>query len=532
MVELDYTGHPLFDVGLATIVAYCEKEYPTELTEDDLHKAAQFVEDNYTEQPLTSFLTTSLMNSDFTQPAFKDNMARRVDYARRVAHSFGDDVPKSDETCVFTGKPALGVALSLKRDKEGREELAPGRAFRQHIPLITSENIINFSPWADPGLPVSGEALLCLQFFPMGCRKCAGRLLAVHSDNPDILQAAAKDAWQENVAAITLARASLETKLPDASSSAPSLVIETIIKQASKQTRIQQAHIQRRRREEHYSVTAYHLTNSGQSSPLDEKSPPLKIYLLPMSSVRFLHIATTNPDYIATWNRLVAYGQQRLKPAKDKQGKQQEGTGDGMHVVRKGARNYFYEDIFRLPQEASRFIRSYFLRVPDLYPASKDAQSISENTTSQYSTAVIPWSFVDLFLQEVMHMEKKRIGAIKELADRLAAYVDDSGDKRFFRNFYLVSRGDLFRNELLRAAKNAASPGKAPLFTYESFCTVFFAPDGDEDLRFDWKLARDLTFIRMLEWLSEHDKELLDHMSVLTEERTIDAPTTNNEQEY
>lgn len=530
MVELDYTGHPLFDVGLATIVAYTEKEYPTELTEDDLHKAAKFIEDNYTVQPLTSFLTTSLMNSDFTQPAFKDNMARRVEYAQRVAHSFGDDVPKSDEVCVFTGKPALGVALSLKRDKEGREELAPGRAFRQHIPLVTSENIINFSPWGDPGLPVSGEALLCLQIFPMGCRKCAGRLLAVHSDNPDILQAAAWEAWKENVAAINLARANHETRLPDASPSAPSLIIETLIKQTDKQTRIQHAHIQRRRRDQHYSITAYHLTNSGQSSPLDENNPPLKIYHLPMSSIRFLARVTT-PEYITTWNRLVAYGQQRLKPAKDKQGKQQEGKNDELSAVRKGVRNYFYEDILRLPQEADRFIRKYFLRVPDLYPASKDASSSSDNTTSQFAIPVIPWSFVDLFLQEVMHMEKKRITAIKELGDRLAAYVDDSGDKRFFRNFYVVSRSDEFRNELLRAAKNAASSGKAPLFTLESFCTVFFAPDDVEDLRFDWRLARDLTFIRMLEWLSEHDKKLLDHMSALTEERITDNLSSNDEQE-
>ncbi len=525
MVELDYTGHPLFDVGLATIVEYSEKEYPPELTEDDLHKVAKFIEENYTEQPLTSFLTTSLMNSDFTQPAFKDNMPRRVEYARRVAHSFGDDVPKSDEVCVFTGKPALGIALSLKRDKEGREELSPGRAFRQHIPLITSENIINFSPWGDPGLPVSGEALLCLQFFPMGCRKCAGRLLAVHSDNPDILQAAAKEAWKENIAAIALARANHETKLPDASSSAQSLIIETIIKQAGKQNRIQQAHIKRQRRDQHYSITAYHLTNSGQTSPLDEKSPPLKMYHLPMSSVRFLTKVTTNPDYMTTWNKLVTYGQQRLKFAKDKQ---VDKDGD-MPVVRRGARNYFYEDIFRLPQEADRFIRSYFLRVSDVYPASKDAQSSSENAKSQFVISVIPWSFINLFLEEVMQMEKKRIAAIKELADRLAAYVDNSGDKRFFSNFYAVSRGDLFRNELLRAAKNAASPGKAPLFTYESFCTVFFAPDGDGDLRFDWRLARDLTFIRMLEWLSEHDKQMLDHMSDLPEERTTETSTSNDE---
>jgi len=533
VLNLDYTGHPFFDVGLATIVACAEKAYPADLTEDDLDKAATFIKDNYTKQPLTSFLTTSLMNSDFTQPAFKDNPTRRREYAQRVAQSFGDDVAKSDEICVFTGKPALGLALSLKQDKDGREVLPPGRAYRQHIPLITGEDIINFSPWGDPGLPVSGEALLCLQLFPMGCRKCAGRLLAVHSDNPDILQAAARVAWRENVAALTLVGATDQTKLPDASPSAPSLIIETIISLDQKQTRIQQAHVQRRRREHRYSITAYHLTNSGQSSPLDEKSPPLKIYHLPMNTIRFLHKATTNPDYKATWNMLVARGQQRMKPVQDKQGMQQESKGDEKPLLRKGTRNYFYEDIFRLPGDAVRFMRRYFLHVSDLYPVSKDEQSSSDNTAFQYATLIIPWSFIDLFLQEVMYMEKKRITAIKELGDRLAAYVNNTNDNRFFRNFYTVSRGDFFRNELLRAAKNAAAPGKAPLLTLDSFCTVFFAPDGEEDLRFDWKLARDLTFIRMLEWLSEHEdlEKLNDHIQVLTEERTLDEHVTRDEQE-
>ncbi len=264
MPDLDYTGHPLFDVGLAAIVAYAEKEYPAELDEDDLGKAATFIEKYYTRQPLTSFLTTSLMNSDFTQPAFEKKPERRLAYAHLVARSFGTNIPQSEETCVFTGKPALGYSLSLKRDKEGREELPPGRAFRQHIPLITGEDIINFSPWGDHGLPVSGEALLCLQFFPMGCYKCAGRLLAVHSDNPDLLLEAARDAWETNNGAITLALASGETKLTDASSSAPSLLIETILKFTQKQERAL-------RKRQPYSVTAYHLTNSGQSSPLERK---------------------------------------------------------------------------------------------------------------------------------------------------------------------------------------------------------------------------------------------------------------------
>ncbi len=529
MVELDYTGHPLFDVGLAAIVAFADKAYPTELTEDDLEKAADFIRDNYTKQPLTSFLTTSLPNSDFTQPAFKDNPQRRREYAGRVARSYGDDVAKSDEVCVFTGKPAMGLALSLKHDeKTGREVLPPGRAYRQHIPLITGEDIINFSPWGDPGLPVSGEALLCLQFFPMGCRKCAGRLLAVHSDNYDILQAAAEQAWKENIAAILLAQATNETKLPDASSSAPSLIIETIITLTQKQTRIQQAHVERQ-----YSITAYHLTNSGQSSPLDENSPLLKIYHLPVSSVRFLQRATSIPEYRATWNVLVARGQQRVKPkpAKDKQGKQQKSAENDTPIVRKGTRNFFYEDILRLPEDAERFVRRYFSLALELYPAPKETQSSSHNTTSQSTARIIPWTFVDLFLLEVMHMEKKRIAAIKELGDRLAAYVKESDDKRFFNNFYIVKRSDFFLDEITRVSKSATAYKKMLLFPFDLFCTVFFESDSNDELRFDWRLARDLTFIRMLEWLHDHDDKFSEHLSALDEKNSDQTSTLDDEQQ-
>src|SRR6266852_3253861 len=226
MLQLDYTGHPLFDVGLAAMTAFVHKDNPTDLTYADLSEVADYIETYYTEQPLSSFLTVSLMNSDFTQPAFKDNLERKRAYAARVARSIGLDIPKSEELCVFTGQPAMGLPLSLK---EGKDQLPPGRAYRQHIPLITGEGFINFSPWGDPGLPVSGEALLCLQFFPMGCFKCAGRLLAIHSDNPEIMLAAARKALRENKEAISLARARGETKLQDASSSPQTLLIETIL---------------------------------------------------------------------------------------------------------------------------------------------------------------------------------------------------------------------------------------------------------------------------------------------------------------
>lgn len=517
MLGLDYTGHPLFDVGLATIVAYANKDRPIALNKEDLEKVAQFIEEHYTEQPLTSFLTVSLMNSDFTNPAFKDNPARRREYARLVAGSFGANAIQGDEVCVFTGGPALGRSLSLKKDKDGREVLPPGRAYRQHIPLITGEDIINFSPAGDPGLPVSGEALLCLQFFPMGCRKCAGRLLAIHSDNPDILLAAADIALRENIAAITLANAAKEKKLQDASPSASRLFIETIIGLSKEQSRAQ-------KRTRPFSITAYHLTNSGQSSPLDEKSPPLKIYPLPMSTISFLQIAH-HPDYQATWNALVARGWPRPKLSKSKTNGQKNATEASPMMQ---GRNYFYEDLLRLPEDRLKFVRTYFLRVPELITALCCAGNTAQHKYSLKEQVLVTWPFVAIFLGEIMHMDKQRIDAIGKLGESLAAYVDEFNDQRFLTNFYAVQQSNAFHGVLLKALKNAATHGKPPLIRYEEFCTVFFELDGDT-LRLDWKLARDLTFIRMLEWLYDNDNKLQEHIGALAQEQDRDEMSVQDD---
>src|SRR5207245_1610279 len=104
-------------------------------------------------------------------------------------------------------------------------------------------------------LPVSGEALLCLQFFPMGCRKCAGRLLAIHSDNSEIILAAAREALNQNTRAISLAKAHGETKLPDAQSTVQTLLVDMLLDLGRQQYRTRKAF-------QPFSITAYHLTNS------------------------------------------------------------------------------------------------------------------------------------------------------------------------------------------------------------------------------------------------------------------------------
>ncbi len=512
MLSLQYMGHPVFDVGLATIVAHVDKDSPADLTEDDLHSVADFIETYYTQQPLTSFLMVSLMNSGFANPAYANKPECRLEYAKLVGRNFGSDVPTSEEVCIFTGQPALGLSLSLK-DKEGRDKLPLGRAYRQHIPLITGEGVINFSAWGDPGLPVSGEALLCLQFFPMGCRKCGGRLLAMHSDNPQIILAAARQALRENTEAISLARARGETKLQDASSSPQTLLIETILDMDLRQ-------LDAKGERQPYSITGYHLTNSGQSSPLDENSPPLRIYHLPMNIVRFLSRAWYNPDYQRTWRGLVERGWERSRPAKNKD----NGEEDNSTAPAKRRRNYLYEDIFRLPENARYFVRTYLLR--------SSRRGTVEDPRSDYSLRkdidLISWQFTELFLEEVMHMDKNRIAEIGKLGETLATYIKESNDKRFFREFYTEQKTHDFRTVLLRANRNQVLRGKAPLFGLNSFCTVFFEEDGDT-LKLDWKFARDLAYIRMIEalhangWLGKNPDALPD-------EQDMDYTSLNEEQ--
>jgi CRISPR-associated protein Cst1 len=128
-----YTGHPIFDVGLATITAHSRKPDPAKLTEMDLEDVAAFIERYFTRPPFSTFLTITLMNSDFTQPAYQGDEERKRAYARLLARSLAPELHQSDEICAFTGLSTLSIPLSLTE----KEAMSPGQAYRQHLPLVT-----------------------------------------------------------------------------------------------------------------------------------------------------------------------------------------------------------------------------------------------------------------------------------------------------------------------------------------------------------------------------------------------------------
>lgn len=484
---LKYTGHPLVDIGLAAMAAYCSKSI-AELSNDDYSTIAEYIEQNYVVAPLRGHLTMAFTsNAWFIQDAFNpdkpdisdekrtERRATRDRWAAKHTRQWQQE-GEGTELCVFTGLAAAPHELSGK--------LAPGRLGRAQMPLLQGDESINFFPNGNPGLPVSPVALLALQFMPIGCAKCGVGLLAVHADDEQLTQAFAQRFVNENLQAVTLAQIAGEDKLPSAKRSLKTLLIETLCQ-------IEERRIQQEKRfRSSSSITAYNFNNG--------KSPQLEIYYLPLQIVRFLRTAMTI-SYRDVWNQIVQRGWQHEELKKDRQGNITERISP--------KHNYVYEDLFDLykggfllADKAARFIRCYFLRIPRQSRFADDPRGSYSFTKEKQ---LVSWPLVKVFLKEVMIMDEERIENIRVLADKLAEYTRKQGGKKFFRAFFTERNRSNFLSLLSKTniAYVKFTQGKEVLFDLDGYLNVFM--DGVDVIRSDWYLVRDLVIIRMVEQLRD-----------------------------
>lgn len=480
---LKYTGHPFIDIGVATITAFSGKKKPEELSIDDLETIAKYMAEKYSIKPLRSFLTVVFPNSGFTQPAYFNDPIKQQIYAERVLRSFRHEIPQTGEIDDFLGAPIPAISFDVKGS------LSYGRAYRQHIPLLTGEDVINFFPNGEAGMPISGEALLAIQAFPLGCAKSAGRILAVHSDNPEITQHFARRFLEDNRKIIQLSEGS--DKLPESHLSLRTLVVETLITAAQMQREYEEDELP-------FSITIYHISNSGQS-------PSLDIYHLPLQVIGFIR-KMLSAEFRGDWGKIV---QSAWEVQPEKKNKKKE------EPKLKPRKNYLYEDLFRLPENAYRFLRTYFLRVA-LKLAKKDTYDPRPKYSTKLEIDIVSWKITQEFLRRIMQMEQERINQIRDMGDRLAEYVNSQNDKRFFQEFFIQNRYEFFRSRLLKANLAHVKRGNIPIIEFEPYIKVF--EEGTELAHSDWRLARDLVLIRMVErlhtlnWFGKNPDALTDEL--------------------
>ena len=446
---LRYTGHPFVDVGAATVAAFAEKSQLEEISTQNLDEMADFIERNYTKDPLKSFLTAIFPNAGYVQPAMKPE--RFTAFLNRYLYGYRSEERLPGRRCVYCGREASV------------------QVFRQHVPMLTGEGLLNFFPDAAPGLPVCGFCLLCIQAFPLGATKSSGRTLIIHSDDEQITLRAAGNFLENNLKYLDMLDI---TKYPD-QKFPRTIFVDQVLKISGDYLREQK---------QSPSITLYHLTNYGTTADVD-------IMHLPSQVVEFLTIANS-AKFRQVWREIIRRAWQKVDDARP-----------GV------ARNFLYEDLLELPERAARFVQVYFLRQGFRAPAR-----FKDDPRSGYSFEreldLVSWDLTAMFLREVMELEVERIGAIRNLGDGLSSYVSRTNDRRFFRDFYTVDKYGQLRGILIKASNAEVKGGRPPLIGFDEFITIF--EEGEELPRIDWRLARDLVLIRMIERLHQEGKMLED----------------------
>lgn len=470
-----FIGHPLIDVGVATLCAAAEVDDPSKLRIDLVEKFTKEVSELYINPAMSGFLGYVVFaNARFANPA---QLKPQFDSKRHAvlndllglwkpgAHpSTFEERSAEDERCVFSSDPAIV------------------RVSRMYIPLITDETHINFVPEGVPMLAISGWCLMALLAMPLGGLASKGKMWLAHSFDPQATLYFAKRNLTRNRRDFQLQGLS---KRPNYKFARTFLLRDLVEAQSYHVTQT------------NYPMTTYLFTSSGQKSEVT-------IDYLTSPVIRFIRSAQhLAPD---AWERVVSRAE-RLNATPN--------NTDG--VVTYNERNYFYEDLFNLPHASHLFLRRYLLRIPLVGKPSGDAKNNPCYTYSPIEeSALVSWSLTSLFLLEVLNMERERIEAIKVIADRIAHYIQTQ-DERLFGQLFNARKEYEFRLNLLKAAKKSTNP----FFGMDEFVLAFFTTSDQDTLRFDWQLARDLMVVRIIEMLYQSGEVTIVQNAMIEDETEI-----------
>lgn len=500
---LKWTGHPLADVGVATLCAMVGKRDPEDLTLEDLDECGSELGDCYVDSIFMSYLTCVFPNSAYVNPTMGIDTRNTAMKRLLFPHRASSDEGVKGLCCAFSGAPATHLLD------------------RSQIPMLTGAGILNFFPAGTSELPVDAPYLLAIQALPLGCRRTEGKMMLVHCDDPTWTLRFANNYLKRNRILINLAKtnqlpqtdgALLErecsgwdktkkrSKFPDAK--APqSLIMDDLAE-------VIDTHASGLMGNQSVSVTVYILSNSGQG-------PSLAIEHIPSQFVAFLRELRTY-HYINNWKALVRRSWAVAKGAdnsgdkpKGKSKKTAPAQPSSTRTVDRGpglSRNEMYSDLFGIFSSgycdwfaAAAFIRRHLLCNPMRYFSSSAQSPNLPPKIDRADIELIDWSLTCFFLQRVLGMNSQKTELIRDFADQLADLIVKHNDAPLFKSLVYTSSEWKYRGILTRVQRQYASDRKRMLLTFDQYVDLFLATDAGE--RAPWSLIRDLISIRLVEQL-------------------------------
>jgi CRISPR-associated protein Cst1 len=450
------------DMGVAGLTVFARKRRPEEVTGAQLEEFVAWAEKAYQTKELTAWVAVAFTLNGFMNVSFTP--AKKRESVNQILTSYQQPAFMPELRCSFFGIEAQQFAT------------------RDLVPLLTGREPMNFFADGQPGLPLSGLALTTLQGLSVAAPLVGGRLMVIDADDPKLLLYLVNE-WQP----VIRQRAQLSETTGEKCggwSGPRSRLIEQIINIERAQQTQPISDL-----EYNGSATIYHASNSGQG-------PDMTVYTLELPALRFVRKAQ-NVRYSEAWKRLTAHAWQDATKDKDPQ---------------YGKRNNVYEAVFDLPLEAHNFIKRFFL-YPVQKQLKKESHRVSKHTKKSRAeerpllapkgfTVPTPlWPLLELFLTEVLGMNKSRIERIQDLADRLAGAVQQDNDRRLFQRIYTTRKAYEVRQLLIQMGMRRLKQSLEPAVRFAEYIEIF--EEGDELARADFGLAWDLTRMRVIETLFE-----------------------------
>ncbi len=473
--RLHWTGHPLIDMGIAAVTLATESLAPDDVTLEQWRDFMQRLEHNYVNGLFKKPSSILFTLNGFDNPG-KGYTAqkRRQDIGNVFAKTRLETAPLDTHCAYFPEYPAML------------------RAARNRIPMIQGEGQINFYPLGETGIPLSGIALGCLLALPVVSPIVSGRFMIVAMDDVNLFlnlcynwfAELQREYTIENVANGTLQeRKAGRTRLLD------------------EMDRLLTPEGQKLRHREDFSgyvtTTLYHISNSGNG-------PGLAIYTIP-PLVSYFIVRANSGQYRMAW--------EALKRAFWRSPKGKLEGSEPQRVERLVSKNDLYELLNTLPDNALSFIQNYILKYV--------SYRVGLFTTIQVANLDM-WPLLEIFLQEVLFMDRNRIEKIRTLADELASEIHDNQDKQLFRRLMGLESNarsySALRTLLIKAAREKVKRCQHLLFTLDDYLTIF--EQAEEYPHADWRYARDLIRVRCLETL--HSKNYFGENSELLQDLTED----------
>ncbi len=437
VITKEFVGDPFVDSGLMAIKLLADKEM-SECREETLRSISDELVELYLTPAWSKELLSIFPNSSYIQ--FSKNYNREKK-SKEFLHELIEAINKPndfDGYCVFCG------SHSYKRKDE--------KPFvKTHIPLVGSSDFTNFFPSFNNGIDVCARCALAVQFAPILFYKTGGKPSCISCNNSDVLEVFGKECIDYiSQRKVTSEFDSKKTSgiFDEGFKSPQNALFHLAYKLSNKYKKL--GIIKEREELVIYRIDNYNQNPAGVS-----------IYKLPNNVFRFVISVMKSPDYKKSWYELLS---------KHYRGKQDEKSNLPMWKT-----NY-------------NTIHDYLLKNQSILWVFRDNDN---------KKPTVPWEIVERYMELVRNMNKQRVEAIKNLADKVAVCIEDTNNKKRVNDIISAKDFSTFRNQLRLVFRDwQKAGGKEPMVTYDEYVSTIIPDDYS-----NWRDVQDLIIIRLYEKL-------------------------------